>query len=370
MPIPRPFLTFLALCTTLPCALSFLPASSEIRLTPLADIAGGPRQEHTVVYVEPDTIALIGGVVPDANAILAPFSSTDRVELYSIASNTWRTVAPMPKPLNHPNAAAVEGKIYVLGGFDDGGTDREYLRATNESWVYDPAIDIWSPIEPFPNAQGMATVEVWGSKIYVVGGFKELYLPKQMPLPRTSDAVSIYDTMTRKWTTDSLPEKAKHIPGGRDHVRSAIVESKMYIIGGFHYGGYSQTDTIFILDLKQPEAGWVTSPAKMPTPRASAAVAAQGKLIYVIGGEGNATSDAMFPTRVFDDVEVYDTVTDSWTRLEPISYARHGGGVGAGGKLYIPGGADRQPVGPIARFDAYIMDKKLQGGKQWDRQEL
>lgn len=350
--------TLFLVSTSLTSAL-FLPfkaLSNGSRFIPLSDVPGGARQEHSTVYLEPDTIALIGGIVPDASAAVAPFSSTDRIEFYSITNGTWRTAAPLPKRVNHPNSAAVDGKIYVLGAMDDGDKARDYFRVMDDSWVYDPTTDAWASVAPFPSPRGASAVAVHKDKIYVIAGYTELFLAAQVPLlDAISDLVSVYDTTTRKWVTDALPDSAKHIPGPRDHARAEVVDDKLYVIGGFSYGGYNQSDTVFILDLQNLDAGWVTSPAKMPTPRASFGIGVQGRQIYTIGGEGNATADAIIPLKVFDQVEVYDTVADVWTQREPITYERQGMGVGVNGKLYLPGGADRQPVGPVARFDAYIM---------------
>jgi hypothetical protein len=33
------------------------------------------------------------------------------------ATDRFRERAPMPRPLSHPGAAAIGGKIYVVGGF-------------------------------------------------------------------------------------------------------------------------------------------------------------------------------------------------------------------------------------------------------------
>ncbi|KAH7398280.1 kelch repeat-containing protein [Pyrenochaeta sp. MPI-SDFR-AT-0127] len=359
MPLQKFFLSLFTLSTVLPLS-NALPSSYsspfKSGLIPLAGLPKGARQEHATVYMAPDTIAVVGGIAPNASAPVAPFSSTDHVELYSITKNTWRSAAPLPRPLNHPNTASVNGQIYVFGGMDDGGEARERFRTVPESWVYNPRKNAWSPISPFPNPRGAAALAVHKGKVYIVGGYTELILASQIPLPEAiSDLVSVYDTQTSTWVTDSLPAAAKHIPGTRDHARAEVVNGKLFVIGGFAYGGYNQSDTVFILDLQNLEAGWETSSARMPTPRASFASGVFGKKIYTIGGEGNATADAWIPLRVFNDVEVYDVEDNSWSKRGPISYSRQGQGVGVGRKLYIPAGADRQPVGPVGRFDAYVV---------------
>ncbi|EKG12635.1 Kelch-type beta propeller [Macrophomina phaseolina MS6] len=70
---------------------------------------------------------MVGGIAPDASAKVAPFSSTDMVQLYSITNDSWRSVAPLTKPLNHPNVAAANGKISVFGR--GGGFRRRRRRA-------------------------------------------------------------------------------------------------------------------------------------------------------------------------------------------------------------------------------------------------
>lgn len=330
------------------------PSSADYQLFSLTGFPGGGRQEHAAVYLPPDTIAIVGGVTPNDSAKVVPFSSSDLVQLYSITDDTWRTVAPLPKPLNHPNVAAADGKIYVFGGMDDGGDERERLRAVSDSWVYDPATDTWSSIPPLEVARAQAALAACGGKIFIAGGFKELVLAEQVPLPPTLDHVSVFDTDTLTWVTESLPEKARTLPEPRDHARAAIVEEKMYVIGGFNFGGFNQTDTVFILDLQNLEAGWETGPARMPTPRATFASGVVGKKIFTIGGEGNSTAQSMIPIKLFDEVEVYDVVSDTWTQLSPLSTPRQGPGVGVDGKVYIPGGTETAPVGPLSRLDVFI----------------
>src|SRR5436305_1126533 len=67
-----------------------------------------------------DKIYVIGGatVLPGASAVhpQQPHSSVGAVEEYDPATNSWRSRAPLPTPRNHAVGAAVNGKIYVIGG--------------------------------------------------------------------------------------------------------------------------------------------------------------------------------------------------------------------------------------------------------------
>jgi hypothetical protein len=77
----------------------------------LAPIASGPRQEHSVAAVN-GKVYVLGGIVPDAAGGVV---TTNRVEVYDTRRDTWSEAAPLPVALNHPNVAVVRGKVYVLG---------------------------------------------------------------------------------------------------------------------------------------------------------------------------------------------------------------------------------------------------------------
>lgn len=138
--------------------------------TALPPIADGPRQEHSVVALG-RSVYVIGGTVLDAGA---PFgvSTSGRVEVYDTRRGTWSTAAPVPVPMNHLNAAAVGGKIYVLGGLSGGAT---WVGLPN-SYVYDPKADAWTalPSAPADTWRGSAVMGVRGTTIYLAGGLTQI----------------------------------------------------------------------------------------------------------------------------------------------------------------------------------------------------
>lgn len=98
-------------------------------------------------------------------------------------------------------------------------------------------------------------------------------------------------------------------------------------------------------------AGWKMASGKMPTPRGGLAAAAVGHKIYTFGGREIHTA---LSSGVFNQTEVFDTISDTWEKLSPIKLPRHGtAAVSAGGKVYIPGGAIVQGAGGTQVFDAF-----------------
>jgi N-acetylneuraminic acid mutarotase len=310
--------------------------------TDLAPIPVAPRQEHVTVAVSPTTLAILGGIVPNGSASV----TTDIMQLYDIPSNKWRSAAAIPLPLNHPNAAAVNGKIYLLGGLavaSDGA-----WRAVPDSWVYDLCKDAWAPLDPMPDRRGSAAIGVYGEKIYLAGGMTILN-PVQGGEQGSVDSVSVFDTALLQWI--SVPRAAQHIPARRDHVGGAVVGTTFYVVGGRDHGQMNGRNTVFALDLGNMAAGWVTKAGKVPTPRGGLAAAAVGTKVYTFGGEGNPAEGTK---GVFNETEVYDTVSDSWKKLEPMKLPRHGtSAVAIGGRVFIPGGGIAQGAGPVATLDVF-----------------
>jgi N-acetylneuraminic acid mutarotase len=311
--------------------------------TGLAPIPVAPRQEHITVAVSSTTLAILGGIIPVGNG----YNTTDIMQLYDIPTNKWRSAAPIPVPLNHPNAAAVDGKIYLLGGLvvaPDGA-----WRAVPNSWVYDPATDAWKELDPMPTVpRGSSAIGVYKKTIYLAGGMTVL-VPGPGGEQGSVVAVSALDTASGKWTT--LPAAAQQIPERRDHVGGAVVGRSFYVLGGRDRGQVNVRDTVFMLDLEKQDGGWITKAGKMPTPRGGVAAAAVGSKVYTFGGEGNPAAGT---SGVFNETEVYDTTTDTWEKLQPMALPRHGtSAVAIGNTIFIPGGGIAQGAGPVATLDAF-----------------
>src|SRR3990172_6592205 len=86
------------------------------------------------------TSSALDGVIYVLGGFLATGANTDVVEAYDTALDSWSTKAPLPQPLDHAGAAAVGGKIYVVGGYIS------LLQGTISSatYEYDPVGDSWT----------------------------------------------------------------------------------------------------------------------------------------------------------------------------------------------------------------------------------
>jgi N-acetylneuraminic acid mutarotase len=159
-------------------------------------------------------------------------------------------------------ASAVNGKIYVVGGYDS-------MAIVNTMEVYDPQTDSWST----PATTGTytprtnATANVVNGKIYLIGGYN------------TSDLVTeidVFDPSTNSWTTptttgDFYP-RAQHT--------SAVVNGKIYIIGGADQVGY-----IDVVDEFDPATNmWLSLSTEIFNVRHALTSCAYKDKVYIHGG--------------------------------------------------------------------------------------
>ena len=306
---------------------------------PLAPIASGNRQEHSVAAIA-DVVYIIGGLILGSGSFgVVP---TNTVDAYDTRDDSWTTVAPLPLALNHGNVATVNGKIYVLGGLNATGA---VFGAVGNSYQYDPVQDQWTELAPMPagTERGSAAIGVHGTKIYLAGGLQRLVVLPGGPQDSV-DTVSVFETKTSKWS--QLPR----LPARRDHVGGAIIHGTFYVLGGRDRGLVNVRDTVYALDLGAPYDGW-SERAKMPTARGGVATGVVKNKIYIFGGEGNPANGSR---GVFPQNEVYDPRRDRWQRLAPMPIPRHGtGAVAIGNTIYIPGGGDALGGSPVAVNDAY-----------------
>ena len=91
------------------------------------------------------------------------------VTVYDASTDTWTDKKNMQIPAHHAAAVALNGKIYVFGGFV-GRPGTKVWQPIPSAMLYDPETDSWKELAPMPTPRGSAQAVVVGGKIYVIGG--------------------------------------------------------------------------------------------------------------------------------------------------------------------------------------------------------
>jgi N-acetylneuraminic acid mutarotase len=274
------------------------------------------RQEHSAASLD-GKVYVIGGFNP---------SVTASVQAYDPEADSWSDVAAFPETLHHANVAAIGGRIYVLG-FNRGGG---FTDIDGRVFAFDPAANGWTEHEALPagTERSSACVATLGNHIYLFAGSHNT----NGNSTAVADA-SRYDVEADQW--EMLPP----LPEPREHCLAGGVNGKLYIVSGRdgRITGVSPTSYEF-----DPATSAYAERAPIPTPRGGTAGAVLAGKIYVFGGEGNPDS----ADGVFGEVEAFDPANDSWDGLPDMLVARHGFAAAVvGERIYLPGGATSQGFG-------------------------
>jgi len=155
----------------------------------------------------------------------------------------------------------------------------------------------WAVKFSMPTPRSGAASAVVDGKIYVIGGYSGL---GQFSVNER------YDPETNTWDT------LTPMPKSRSGAVAAVVDGKIYVIGGV-----DKDNNILSLnecyDLKTNNWTVLTS---MPTPRAVPAIGVVNNKIYVIGGGDGNLLKFKYTN------EMYDPLIDKWTVRKPMPTAR------------------------------------------------
>ena len=259
---------------------------------------------------------------------------------YDPATDKWTRKQPMPRPAHHAALAAVNGKIYVFGGFVAPANSAIPVGAAWEpiadAYEFNPATDSWKPLAPLPGKRGSAIAAEVGGKIYVIGGAatmegsKDPFFTAFGPA-RVLGTNDVYDPATNKW------ESRNPMSVPRNHAFSGVVNGKIYVIGGRTGHGFilSATNTNVVEEYDPTSNMWSIPKERMPTARSGGASGTDGRRIYVAGGE--VTTTAL--VGAYRAVEAYDPATNSWTTLPSMPMPRHGvAGAVIGNRFHLVSG--------------------------------
>lgn len=260
-------------------------------------------------------------------------------EEYNPVTDTWTIKKPMPTPRSNFAIAAVQGKIYCLGGIVgieaystfpysgssvQTGTERSYTLmnfehyqqiSTNVNEVYDPTIDTWENRAPIPRNTSRDTANVVNGRIYMLSGGINY----------------VYDPISDSWTTT---ESTPNVEGS---YVSTVIGDKIYSI--------STSKHVSIYDPKTDtwREGAYTPVMEISGPAgATTGVSARGR-VYLFGIEPYVSKQQESRSAAERRVNfVYDVETDTWVAGTRIPTDRRDFGIAnINDKLYLIGGYGR-----------------------------
>ena len=127
----------------------------------------------------------------------------------------------MPTARFDLRVAVVDGKIYALGGYN------AEWKALTVNEMYDPATNTWTTKAPMPTLRADFAIAVYENKIYCIGGNigGAVYnnVVKDGQYLRVNE---VYDPATNTW------EEKSPLPTARAGMNSAVAEGLIYLIGG------------------------------------------------------------------------------------------------------------------------------------------
>ncbi len=233
------------------------------------------------------------------------------VQAFDPAMQTWSDRAPLPLGMNHIGLVAANGMLYAIGGFVQ--QNRDPVAA---AFAYDPHLDRWQAIAPLPDRRGSIAVAYLDGRIHAVGGHDDA---------RAFTEHDVYDPVTNRWTT-AAPLPANE---GRDHLGLLAFAGKLYAIGGRFDDSTRNTDLVESYD---PSSDRWSERARLPTARSGGAAAVFAGMLFYMGGERGGAG-------TFAQNEAYDPAHDTWRAFAPLPSGRHGTGAAViGDALYLPAG--------------------------------
>ncbi|XP_046669511.1 kelch-like protein 5 [Homalodisca vitripennis] len=208
--------------------------------------------------------------------------------------------------------------------FAVGGMDANKSGATSIE-QYDLRANKWTHAANMPGRRLQFGVAVVEGKLYVVGGRDGL---------KTLNTVECFDIKTKTWS--NMPPMSTH----RHGLGVGVLEGPLYAVGG--HDGWSYLNTVERWDPQVRQWSYV---APMSTQRSTVGVAVLNGKLYAVGGRDGSSC--------LRTVECYDPHTNKWTNCAPMAKRRGGVGVGVmNGYLYALGGHDVPASNPsAARFD-------------------
>jgi N-acetylneuraminic acid mutarotase len=262
---------------------------------------------------------------------------------YDLSTGRWRSdLATRPYLGDHHAAEVINGKLYLFGGINVFGS----TVAAGRVQIYDAVTNSWSLGAPMPWAGGSVSTAYINGKVYAAGGIVG---------GGTVNKAAVYDPAANTWTPIAS------MPVGRNHAAAGTDGQKLYIFGG-RTGPNATTigfDDVQIYDPVSNTWQWSgqTGSTIPPLPQARGGMgkaAYYGNEFYVMGGETTNQGTGQVAGNVYNRVDVYNPVSQTWRLETPMPTARHGiFPVVGDGKILVAGGGNHASISASNVFEVF-----------------
>lgn len=192
--------------------------------------------------------------------------TTNVLEAYDPATNSWTNLAAMPTTRSGVATGVINGRLYVAGG--TGACPPCGALTTVES--YDPVANTWRTETALPSGVNVARGAVINNVFYVVGGYT-------WTTSSVVNSVYAFDPLNSLWTAKATMPTARNVHG---------VEAVNGIL--YAFGGGASTATTAVVEAYDPVANFWTAKASMPVAKYGMGTGVINGRIYSAGGADSA----------------------------------------------------------------------------------
>lgn len=287
------------------------------------------RSQHGVAEID-------GGILVFGGWVGQPQQVTTSAGIYHPGGG-WTPTESMPDGRWSMAFTEHDGRAYSIAGYSP---TTGYWGRTVQVWSYDPSTDTWPTAPSLGYTRDSAAAVSLGDYIYVIGGHHE----------DTGHGFSITNVERYNPSAGGSWQPVASLNHSREHLGAAVVDGKIYAIGGLAYDKYSHPHSWDgHLEIYDPGADEWTDGPTMLTPRSTFAIAVVGDRIYTMGGYTDTTSVAS------DVVEYFDVSENEWFEDAafpvPVSGAR---AVAVNDTIYVIGGAPSSDTQTDAVYKATV----------------
>lgn len=269
-------------------------------------------QVHTFTAPGSFTASLTATAGGERETATAPAVTVSEGVTEPFEELNWQLSSPQPYKVAEGQGVAVGGKLYVFGGFD---SQKGCCTPTARAHVFDPASATWQPLADLPPMNGTghggvthAGIATDGSDIYLAGGYTSNRNGRGQIFGTRE--VWRYNVASDSYTR--LPD----LPVARAGGQLEYLDGSLYYFGGTNQPRTEDTPELYILDLTEGGAAWREG-TPLPNARHHMGSAVLNGKIYAIGGQHG--HDQRLTTQA--DVHAYTPKTDSWQQVADLPLA-------------------------------------------------